>query len=314
MPTATENWSEHSFVQGESAERGFVVIEAADVLQAIAACNQLGASQGASYIRDNRLTADAPEVSHLGPFVYSVKFSYTRKDLSPPEDQSGGVDRRPTFDWEPALLEEVASKDVDFRPLTNMVGDVLDPPLMKTRPIMFLTYTRWDSAYDVQLALHFMGKKNSNALSIRTQTGDLTVKAGQMLCHSIRPAQAYRSTDRAVPIAYRFEFRETFDRRVLHAGQNAWYKHGNLPLAVGRICNAQGEPIAGMVRLDRDGKPVETSLKVLVNGTARTTSEPKAAGGRDVPKLRFDPNGGAGGTEWVLFDLIEDADFSALGL
>jgi hypothetical protein len=312
---ATENWSERTYSPGVSAQRGFTVTDAADMLQAISMCNAHGAAERASFILDRDLVADPPQVEHLGPTVYSVIFNYSpEEDVRPPENESGGVDRRPIFDWEPGLIEIPADRTAKKEPLVNAVGDVFDPPLTRFQPTMFLTYTRWDSAYDVQMALEFMGKKNANALSINTQTGPLKVEPGQMFCHSIRPAQPYRSNARAVPIAYRFEFRKSFKRRVLNAGMNAWYRHGSNPVALGRICNAAGEPIAGPVRLDKEGKPMNKSLKVLVNGQSRTNAAPVTVDAQaQMPPLTWDPDG-SNDAVWILFDMIEDANFAALGL
>jgi len=312
---ATELWSEHQYKPGVSAQRGMLVTGATNVDQAIMACAALNASRGASYLRDRDLIADAPDVSTPdGPALYHVLWHYKpREQLSPGEEQNGGVDRRPIFEWEPNLSEEQADRTATKKPIVNSVGDVFDPPLSKLVPSMFLNFTRWESAYDVQVAMRYMGTKNSNRLSIHTLAGDLLILPGQMLCHSIRPAQPYRSTTRTVPVTYRFEFRETFKRRVLNTGFNAWYRHGTRPIALGRICNAAGEPITGPVRLDKEGKPINTKLKVLVQGTSKTTANPEAAPAQNLPALDFDPDSGPDAV-WILFDMIPDADFSGLGL
>lgn len=216
----TKRWSESLFRRGETAEDVYWV-DAADESAASFASGV--PQQNTSHPLDLRLLVQgSPSVKTLTPGVlYEVRVFYVR--LRAGENKKDEpTDEAPTLHWQIGSTTEPVDADANKNPLVNSVGDRFTG-LSEEFPTLHLTYTRKEATYDVQKALAYGNRTNSDSFTIKGPNGDMLVNPGQALCRSIT-AERYALDATFVPVSYNFEFREDgFKRRILDQGNYGIY-------------------------------------------------------------------------------------------
>jgi hypothetical protein len=253
MAVVTEDWSKRTFVAGESAQRTFLVTGALDEIEAAAAVPVLS---GSSHPLDVMLLAGEPEVRTMAPGTYEVAVAYQSNELD--GGSSSAVDTAMRFQWDFGEVSEEVEIDADGNPIVNSAGDPLEPPLVRSLAVVYLTVTRWEHTYEVEKALAYIDHQNSDVITVQ---GQGVLQPGRMRCVSYRPQQSLKKDTKNFPVEYRFELRANgFDWRVIDAGYNGW--HDSSGVKPGKIKTPAGKDAGSPVRLDGQGKPMESAFKV----------------------------------------------------
>lgn len=214
-------------------------------------------SAGVSHLLDGRLrVTGAPNVTtKVVGALYEVRIRYvsnTRQLTGNKKDDP--LDESPTLHWQIGSTSEPIDSDIQGNPLINSVGDLFEG-LTDEFTTLYLTYKRNESVYDIQKALYYGNKTNSDQFSITTTNGQLLVNVGQALCRSIT-AEEYATDAPHVPVSYNFEFREDgFDRRFLDQGLNGLYNDSGTT-RIERFSNGKGKLVVKPVQLN-GGLPIK---------------------------------------------------------
>jgi hypothetical protein len=300
----TKRWSESSFRRGESAEDVYWV-DAADESAATFATGV--PQQNTSHLLDPRLLVQgSPSIKTLVlGTLYEVRVFYVR--LRGGENKKDDpLDESPTLHWQIGSTSEPVDADAKKNPLVNSVGDRF-PGLSEEFPTLHLTYTRNEGAYDVQKALAYGDKVNSDSFSIRSINGDMLVDPGQALCRSIT-AEQYALDAQVVPISYNFEFRaDGFKRRILDQGFNGIYDD-NGTKRIDRFSNGAGKLVNEPVLLN-GGLPLKKGNVEFKVGEGNKTP---VAG--QLPKGATAERGADGISIFLKFDRKLTIDFAGLNL
>lgn len=283
---ATKQWSQSSFQRGESAEDVYWV-DAAD--ESAAGYASGVPQQSTSHLRDLRLLAQVPVVRPLViGALYEVRVRFVRLRTGQEQQEEDPLDQPPIIHWQIGISSEAVDADPDGNPLVNTVGDLFENQTEEFLSL-FLDYTRNESTFDIQKALAFSNKTNSDTLTIRGPNGDMRVDPGQGLCRFIN-AEPYAINAPFVPVKYSFEFREDgFIRRLVDQGLNGiWSDSGTN--RIGQFCNAAtpAQIITTPVRLDGSGKPLkfgDVEIKVIdKSGNPQAPVAGKAPAGATIEK------------------------------
>lgn len=278
----TRQWSQDRFKRGESASQTYWV-DAADENAASFAAGV--PQQNTSHPRDIRLLAQVPDVTpKIISSLYEVVVNFVRLRTGEEQKTEDPIDQPPTVAWQIGTSTEPVDADPNGLPLINSVGDLFENQTEEFISV-FLEYRHNVSTFDVQRALAFSNKVNSDTFTIHTQRGDLRVDPGQALCRFIT-AEPFAINAPYVTEILSFEFREDgFERRLLDQGLNGiWDDSGTK--RIGQFCNAAtpAQIITTPVRLDGGGKPLkmgDAEIKVIDKTgnpqTAQAGSRPPGA-------------------------------------
>jgi hypothetical protein len=156
--------------------------------------------------------------------------------------------------------------------LRNSAGDAFSGNFERPFPETHIRFIRYEPYWDIQRLDPFIHTVNTMNLQI----GRITVNPEQLYCGMIGPAEEYVETAPAIPIAYDFVLRKTFDTTldaplalpkpfqlfIKDAGRNGWYDDAGTKKP-GRICFPKGLPVDIDVALDGTGKPINKELKIV---------------------------------------------------
>lgn len=264
----TEKWSGTVLTRttdGWTARRAFQVSGTSSQLEAQ---NAIPVTVGSShpdnaFLRCNSVEADDNQVLRTVTCEYSTA-PFAIFDPDP-------LNQPTQWRWQPGTETSPIDRDIYGNTIRNSAGVTFDPPVNRFTGTLHLQAVRNEPFYDVQKALLYQNKLNSDTFSI---TGAGIVQPGQVLCLSIDCASSISSDAPFVTVVYNFELRGPdfdgedsdagFKARILDQGDKCWYKPGEvlagLP-TMGNIVNVRGE-LVGSVPLDGTGKPINTNLKV----------------------------------------------------
>ena len=267
MPAVvSEQWTEYKYVRGESASRTFYVTgvdDQNDAIDAVAAA-PTSAGYGSRLPLDSRLfvSLGAIDVSRRG-YIFVVGVTYGTE---------GG------FTFEPDPLDERWRCSVDFaeqdepiertwdgRPILNSNLEPLQNPISALFTSVLIQMWRWESAYNLALALTYKDKINLDAVTL-PKLG--TAAAGELICRQIKPLDEFESDSTIIKVGYVFEARPLiayddgtlhgFHRRQMDLGHFAHAtKSGSFYLPI--IDLATKETVQYPVRLNGLGVPLDAT-------------------------------------------------------
>jgi hypothetical protein len=262
----TKQWSQSTFQRGESAEDVYWV-DAAD--ENVASFASGVPQQNTSHLLDPRLLVQgSPAVRALMPgTLYEVRVRYVRLRGGGNETEDP-FNKAPVVHWQIGNTNEPVDSDVDGNPILNSVGDVVEG-LTEEFPTLHVAHTRPVGSYDIQKALAYGNKTNSDSFSIKGPNGPMSVNQGQALCRSIT-AEPYALDAEYVMETTLLEFREDgFKRRLLDQGYHGLYDDSGTT-RIDRFSNGKGELWALPVRLN-GGKPIKQGSVDFKVGAANKT-------------------------------------------
>jgi hypothetical protein len=272
MATVTENWSDRRFKRGENGARGFMVTDVANEDEAIQAVADYGADVDDPFPLDNRLRAEEPDCKREhGPLCFKVSVSYIvpeQGSITP--NPPNPLDEPIKWGWGSGSFTEPSDIDAAGNPIVNTAYFPLEGAGSREVRYKILTGTRNQSTFDVPLAIAFENYVNNANVTI-PMAG--TVEPGQLYCASILPTHDFDINSQYVNVRYEFHLWkgrkkdadglwDSWKHRLANTGRMGWWFDGaiNHPAEfVGKNCS----PLSEAVRLDKDGKPIETSFKVL---------------------------------------------------
>lgn len=302
----TKKWSECFYKRGEYQDDVFWV-DAADE-------NEASFAQGVpqpntSSLRDPRLLVQGnPIVKTLVPGkLYEVRVHYVRL-INGAKQQDDLLDSPMRIHWQVGARSEQTDQDADGNPLINSVGDPFQAEY-ETFTQLHLTVTRYEGEFDVQKALAFSDKVNSDHFTIRTRRGQLGVEPGQAYCENIT-SMPYTDDAEAVAVEYNFEFREEgFKRRLLDAGFNGIWKKDDGTKVLSRFHY-------GYFPFDAVSTPVRLKNGIPVKGPGG--SDVFVGGGNKTPEKGAKPEGaeveGDESGDFLIYKRKKSIAFAGLGL
>lgn len=198
-----------------------------------------------------------------GPRTWRVRIRYAEGDWQTFDDP---LNRPPTISWSRSFTEKPSDIDATGKPVINANGDFFRPSTTREYQSLFLTIRRNEPFFDYDNYKQFINTVNSNEFPFSPGS---TVARGQALCLNIIPAGEYKSNAPYVEMLFQFELREgppapvagptfPFDDHIPNVGRRAYAAGGKL----GYICYANGEKVTEDVRLQANGIPFDTDLKV----------------------------------------------------
>ena len=205
-----------------------------------------------------------------GPTNWTVTVDYEVSSpvfLDPNDDP---LNQPPIISWGKALRTVTMDRDCENKAVRNAAGDIPNPAPTREIEIETMRITRWEQFYNREQARDYRGHTNSNTFSL----GATTVRAGELLCSSILPMEAFTMTVAAiVHMAYDFELLTDlrpeptmsgapFDLHIPNVGRWGWYVGLDSLWARGPIVNGDGVPVQQDVYLAMDGKPVDSTLRI----------------------------------------------------
>lgn len=299
----TEVWSKRTYQRGVRAMRVFWIDEVTDEEQATRASGM--PSENQSFPLDARLIAGTPEVTILTPgTLFEARVEYTAINVG-----IGGVpnplDEPLEVEWIDGNSVEAVDRDADGNPLLNTAHDTLQG--VRDVGETDLRVSRWESLFDVQLALAFKNHVNEDSFIISTKKGPYVVNPGQALFRSMT-TPPYKVDVDHVYVSYLFGLRaDGWDYRFKDQGKNGWWNN-NGTLTSGPLVMAGGERVVEDVPLDGNGKPLDTTLKVFGNGAAQT---PVA---KERPRGFIAIEGQNGQARWIRYKRFPRIAFGGLNL
>lgn len=304
---ATERWSDRRLTLAgvnSTAERAWDVIGATTEIEATTA-------SGIPEINDSHPQYSLLKVRDLPVEVAGFNFYRVRASYGVPPGGSWSADDNPLATppdimWEQGLATEPVDRDIDNNPILTSIGVAPDQLPQSEFVTLHLTITRNESAYDVQQAMAYANRVNSNAFSI---VGAGTVQPGQVLCKTIRPASSYKQNAPYIPIAYTFELRGDtaggenvgFRAKILDQGIRVNTDDGPV-----EVFDAKGERITSPILLDGTGKSLNTTYKAGSAGAAQTA--------RATPTGALLVSAPAASAYFLYYKIKKSIDFSGLAL
>jgi hypothetical protein len=178
----------------------------------------------------------------------------------------------------------------DF-PILNSAGDPFDPPINKFITYGMLRVRRAEPFFDVQKAIKYMNRVNSDSFTVAGAGGLLP---GQAYCNLIAPGNEYTLATPYVWVIYKFTFKpgtDPFQSHPVDQGLWGWWDDGGTKKR-GRICDPSGNMVDFPVRLNGAGRPILGTeyFKVLGAPGGTGTPTPQApVEGPAVPGFVEDP-------------------------
>ena len=285
MGLVTENWSEWEWVGGVGGRRGFVVTGVRDAAEALAdLLDQMGVARGVTHDLDNSIAAEQPVVATpSSPKRFDIQVSYVpvgRLNIG-----GGGGDLAEIWwGWSSAPREESTDVDAKDRPIVNAAGQPFQSDFTRPYNGRILTARRLEANYRSGVAEDFENSVNMNQVSV-ARVG--TFAPGRLKLLSYEPQEEYLSTGTdPVMCRYSFEVRagfvqdsddywDGFKFRIRNEGFMGWYQpDGDGDPELGDFVTASGERMSEPVLLDKDGLPLDPTIKVM--STKGATNDPIA--------------------------------------
>lgn len=253
--------------------------------------------QNDSHPWDVLLLAQQPTVTREGFNLYLVSVDYVRLGGSGSNpDPNDPLNAPLVYRWEMGNTTESVDRDAAGNPILNSVGEPFDPPPTKNIGTLFLTVTRNEPSYDPGIALTYQNKRNSDQF--------FGAEAGQALCLSIAPAEAFAADAEYIPVQYHFEFRaDKFRHRIRDQGLNGRFDDNGTSKIAPFYMNST-DRASTPILLDGTGKPMDPSIKVAGTKTPIAYRMPRGA----------TLVGGALDATFFFFEKYEEKAFAPLGL
>jgi hypothetical protein len=198
-----------------------------------------------------------------GPTTWKVRIRYSEGDWETVDDP---LNRPAVFSWSRSLRELPSDIDAAGQPVINANGDYFRPSTTSDYQSLFLTIKRYEPFFDYDHYKQFVNTVNSNTFPF---SPGASVGRGICCCLNILPAGEYKANAPYLEVLFQFEFREPppgsgsgpffpFDEHIPNQGRRAYAAGGKL----GYICYANGEKVQEDVKLQANGIPFDTDLKV----------------------------------------------------
>lgn len=294
MPAeAYEQWSPRQGALDESAQRGWIVINASTLSEALRAPGGTGsagvAQRGNTYPDNSDLVASAPNGRSLGPMTWEVTVEYSSSvGKLPSASDPNPINRPPRFSWERQEESVQTDANLDGHALQNSAGDAFDPAPTIEIVTRILTVKRFERFYNLGLADSLENTVNSDAV-VLPLTGGRSVAAGYMRCLGYIPIQDYDRRTTAIEMAYTFAVRAyKWEWRFLDQGFRAMGldpNDGDKPKPY-ELFDAENNQVSREVRLDGYGRPFKAGSYKL--GTAnRTLAGAASPEGAEIEQLKL---------------------------
>lgn len=264
----TENWSARQLGL-RSARRQWVIWEDANVgtpsgalaqLQILAPILSSHPDNPILLVSKDGIILSSQE-GPRGPWVGEARYEIASQSVTDPEDDVV------TISFQLQQVDATFDRDIDLKPLVNTAGDSV-PQVKRVWSLMF-AITRMENRYNINTAEEFIGSCNTNPVSV---FGFGTVPARKLRCNGIVIASEISVDAPTFPIRYEFEMMPRsalasgWDRewRVLDEGYRGWYTKDGVA-TLGDFYTNGVDRTSEPVRLNGQGKPIVTSIKVAVD-------------------------------------------------
>lgn len=314
----TLKWSD----SGYSDSRAEMVYQVTGVTGEYEASHANGVPQlNSTHPQNSLLKAEDPFARRVGFNMWEVLVPFSRPEGA---GDHTGTNTNPltepqSVEWTPSPNNESVDRDGDGNPIINSAKDPSDPPLTRDFTDWKLVITRNESFFDFVKAIQFQNKVNSNTFTVKQPNGKIiTLHPGSMLCEGIMPVGKITITSTYVTMAYHLCLREypegtpdnekTVERSPFQwwlpdTGYRALFAEGGVNKP-GSLVDATGAEVTFPVRLDGEGRPMNSEYKVTPQKLpAVATTVPTGA----IKVVKGD-------ITFLVYKKYSGADFSQLGL
>ncbi len=237
-----------------------------------------------------------------------------------PSDLKGGdsgaaqelLSRKPTLSIRSGKISIAVDRDAKGRPRVNSAGDAFDPPGQRSISVRYFRYVRYEPFPDVDKMDRFENTVNDADLLIG---GKVAVSKQRLYCDTIEATEDFGPDTLAVPIAYNFILRRSFDDTphpfndyIMDIGDRGFYSDsGSATAKLGYFFDATGTQQFN-VKLDGTGKPLDPNIKVT-SALKTPISNPNPPAG-----LQLNPNLSTNLVKFLEFDMVKQVNFAEMNL
>lgn len=221
--------------------------------------------------------------------IISVRYQYAPGGIQfTPNDNP--LTRKPRFSWSRITYQESVGRDIYNNPISNSVGDPVDPPPSITMASRMLTIRRHEQGYKPEISDRFENTVNS----VEIMASGRRCPSHTIRVESIIPVGEYTDGAGVLEIEYQLEFKwrlagppggkisliQRYPHHFWHydLGRNGWYTNDSNQTAKGRLyhTNAAGsadEPVSEDVPLE-DGIPIKKGKYVVTSASEAAVRPP----------------------------------------
>ncbi len=249
-------------------------------------------------------------------------------------DGADPINTKPAITWSDGKIAVPSDIDLNGYAFVNSAGDPFEPPPTRYIKVKSLMITRYEKGYDYNKYRPYEETVNASDITI----GNVTFYAGEILCNSIQPSDTYNLEPTGIlniPIGYSFDIMRAYRKiggqfkRVTHPwlmlqalkdqGTSGWAsvggtpKKGSLYLPHPTDTSKVGDKITSDILLDGKGKPIDTTLKVSLDGETPYDPVDAPSSARQWPDSYL-AEYSTGQVKIINFAMAYAADFSQLSI
>lgn len=289
MAVVTEKWSEGY----ESEETSQKVFEVSGVNSKQEARNAVPFQFNSSHDKYANQKATKPRVSNISP----TGFYRVEVDFSIPEGGGSHTDPGvsnplllpPRILWQRATLSQPADIDVYGNKISNAAGDGFNPRANRGFTSRTVTIRFYRVTFPYELAEEFEDKVSNTDITLTNSP--IQFKAHHVKCLSLMPTEEFPADAQYVELALMLEVRSKgyrpFQDRFVNQGRYGYYVDGGTtrygPITTKVQSEGEGtkdtyQPVTEDVLLDRQGRPMNTTLFIGDGKTPSTNPNPPPTG------------------------------------
>jgi hypothetical protein len=265
-PFATERWSGNELVRNNGIWTATRVFDVTGTVTDAQSVLVTGLREGMPHPQNPALTLKSFDDKPRGPAMRVITAHYDMKQV---DANSNPLYALPKILPEPALTNVAIDRDSLGNPITNSVGDPVNPKAQIDVPTMVLGYTRAEPFYNIATHFNFAGRCNSDTVTI---PGYGTFQPGTLKMLTIAPIEEYFVNALFVWIKYRIEvnpgiaqdadgYWDGFKFIFQDVGSRAWYNNGT-HLVLGNLVHDDGTEVQDTADVPLNG----AGLPLPVNG------------------------------------------------